>query len=65
MVSLALLHSMIHLSKMLSNFIISTFKWQAKTKILILFQNWFTKQFNATVIENELKWHAKNLTKGK
>ena len=41
-----------------SNFIISTFKWQAKTKILNLFQNWFAKRFNAAVFENELKWHA-------
>ena len=49
---------MIHLSKMLNNFIISTFKWQAKTKILILFQNWFAKRFNAAVFENELKWYA-------
>ena len=57
-VSLALLHSLIHLSKMLSNFIISTFKWQAKTKILILFQNWFAKRFNAAVFENELKWYS-------
>ena len=57
-VSLVLLHSMIHLSKMLSNFIISTFKWQAKIKIPILFQNWFAKRFNAAVFENELKWYA-------
>ena len=57
-VSLVLLHSMIHLSKMLSNFIISTFKWQAKTKILILFQNWFAMRFNAAIFENELKWYA-------